>query len=429
MLVCGTISFARQGATLLATLAFAALPGAPLAAQVLQARLPDETQLSRAGLVRQWFTVASLDPLRDQVGAATLIGDRLYVQTTGGALQALDAESGRRIWVAQVGSPEPETFAVAANSSALFVVNSTDLFMLDKETGNQLWHTELQNTPSASPAATDTELFVPTFRGQLDVYDIAERRISWYYATGSPILSQPLVTLDNVAFANAKGNLYVAYRDRRALNFRYQTDAPVAAPLGKIGEEWILLASEDYNLYCLRVTNGQTRWRFAAEGPILRAPTPIGSEVYVIAEGKGMFEIDANTGLERWHNPHPARFVSAGPTKIYTRDRLGSLVILDRETGRLRGAVDASRFDVPVRNVENDRIYLASSRGLIVCLREVELDRPLAVGPSTPGESSRAEGSDAAPQPQPAEEPDSTPQPQPGTDSDSAPQPRPAPEP
>jgi outer membrane protein assembly factor BamB len=302
-------------------------------------------------------------------------------------LQALDSETGRRLWVAQVGGPERELFAVAANSTSLFVVTATDVYALDKQTGTRLWQAQLQDTPSSSPTATETELFVPTFRGQLDVYNIDEQRISWYYSTGAKILSPPLVVLGNVAFANADGSLYVAHRDRRELIFRYHTDAPVSAPLGKIDNEWILLASEDYNVYCLHAANGRTRWRFAAEGPIQAAPTPIAGKIYVLPSGTGMFQIDAETGYEDWRSPHPVRFMAASPTRLYSRDRLENLVIVDRETGELRGAVEASRFALSVRNVENDRLFLASREGLIVCLREAQLDRPVPVEPETPEEA------------------------------------------
>ena len=355
------------------------VPCTPAAAQSVRERLPQELELARAGLVRQWFSRASIDPLRNQVGAVTLLGGRLYVQTTGGTIQALDGETGRQVWVSQVGRPSKDIIRVSANSSSLFVVNATDLYMLDTQTGEHLWHAVLEHAPSASATATETELYVPMFTGQMDVYSIKDRRIDWYYATGSRLLSQPIVTLGNVAFANDKGNLYVTHRNQRSLVFRYETDAPISAPLIKQEDEWIVLASEDFNVYCVHVKSGQTRWRFSAEAPILTAPISIGDKIYILPEHRGMFQIDARNGEELWRSPYVTRFVAASPNRLYGTDRLGNLVVLDRDTGNLVGAMDTNAFELAAVNTENDRVYLLSRSGLIVCLREYGLDKPAVV--------------------------------------------------
>ena len=379
-----TNSLLDKRMTLPVVMVLSLLPCTPAAAQSVRERLPQEFQLARAGLVRQWFSRASLDPLRNRVGAVALIDGRLYVQTTGGMIQSLDGETGRQLWVAQVGRPSKDIIPVSANSTSLFVVNATDLYMLDTQTGEHLWHTMLEHAPSASATATETELFVPMFTGQMDVYNIKDRRIDWYYATGSRLLSQPIVTLGNVAFANDLGNLYVTRRDQRSLVFRYETDAPISAPLIKQGDEWIVLASEDFNVYCVHAMSGRTRWRFSAEAPILTAPVSVGDMIYILPEHRGMFQIDAETGIERWRSPHPTRFVAASPDRLYGTDPLGNLVILDRDTGNLVGALDTNAFELAAVNTENDRIYLISQSGLIICLREYGLDEPAAASPAGP---------------------------------------------
>jgi outer membrane protein assembly factor BamB len=379
-----TISSLRLRATLWAALAIGLLAPRPLAAQSRPEQLPQELDLARAGLLRQWFTMVSLDPLRDRIGTLTLNDGNLYIQTTGGSVQALDGESGRRRWLAQVGGANPDIIPLTANAQSLFVMNATDLFVLDKQSGKQSWQATLQQTPSAPGTATDTELFVPMFDGRLDTYDLKNQRRSWYYATGSRLLSHPIVALGNVAFASNNGNLYVTHHNERRLVFRYETDAPISAPLVKLGEEWIVLASEDYNVYCVHAANGRTRWRFSAEAPILNAPIVLGDKVYILPEGRGMFQIDAETGAEQWRNPQTTRLVAASPTRLYGTDRLGNLVVLDRETGSLEGAVDTSRFELATINTENDRVYLASRTGLVIALREFELTDPVPILPREP---------------------------------------------
>ena len=95
-----------------------------------------------------------------------------------------------------------------------------------------------------------------------------------------------------------------------------------------------------------------------------------------------MFQIDAETGIERWRSPHLTRFVAASPDRLYGTDPLGNLVILDRDTGNLVGALDTNAFELAAVNTEN--VYLISRSGLIVCLREYGLDEPAAVSPADP---------------------------------------------
>ena len=142
--------------TLPVVLVLGLLPCTQAAAQSVRERLPQEFQLARAGLVRHWFSLANIDPLRNRVGVVTLLDGRLYVQTTGGTIQALDGETGRRLWESQVGSPTQDVIPVTANSTSLFVVNATNLYVLDKQTGAHSWEATLQHTPSASATASAT---------------------------------------------------------------------------------------------------------------------------------------------------------------------------------------------------------------------------------------------------------------------------------
>ena len=76
-----------------------------------------------------------------------------------------------------------------------------------------------------------------------------------------------------------------------------------------------------------------------AEAPILTAPVSVGDKIYILPEHRGMFQIDAETGIEQWRSPHVARFIAASPNRLYGTDRIGNLVILDRDTGSLVGAL------------------------------------------------------------------------------------------
>src|SRR5690242_8808338 len=68
-----------------------------------ESRLLPQDEAHRIGLKRAWFTQVQLDPARNFVERAILKNGRLTVMTTAGAVQEIDAQTGKTLWVAQVG--------------------------------------------------------------------------------------------------------------------------------------------------------------------------------------------------------------------------------------------------------------------------------------------------------------------------------------
>jgi hypothetical protein len=70
-------------------------------------------------------------------------------------------------------------------------------------------------------------------------------------------------------------------------------------------------------------------------------------------------------------------FVAGNEKRLYVCDNRGNLVIIHPRTGNRLGAIAAAQSDVPLLNVHTDRIILASSTGLVQCLRETNLTFPV----------------------------------------------------
>src|SRR5262249_60733977 len=62
--------------------------------------------------------------------------------------------------------------------------------------------------------------------------------------------------------------------------------------------------------------------------------------------------------------------LAANPSYVYALDRRGRLLVIDAVRGQTLSALDVSEFNVPVTNEVNDRLYLAGSNGLLVCLHD-----------------------------------------------------------
>jgi hypothetical protein len=55
---------------------------------------------------------------------------------------------------------------------------------------------------------------------------------------------------------------------------------------------------------------------------------------------------------------------------VYALDRQGKLLVIDADRGTTLSSLDVSAFTLPVTNERNDRLYLASNSGLLLCMRD-----------------------------------------------------------
>ena len=132
------------------------------------------------GLTRVWVTRVNVDRALGRVANITQQGRTLFVQTTLGGVQAIDAETGFSHWTVFVGKAEYETEAAGANDEYVGVTNGGNLYVLDRATGRLVAERRLGNAakaPGCSAWGTNGCLFpimVPARSGSLCVQGLAQ---------------------------------------------------------------------------------------------------------------------------------------------------------------------------------------------------------------------------------------------------------------
>jgi hypothetical protein len=102
--------------------------------------------------------------------------------------------------------------------------------------------------------------------------------------------------------------------------------------------------------------------------------------VYVSAERAGLYRLDRETGDTIWRNSDAERFVGVNNKYVYAADPSGRLLIMDLARGNVLSSLDATRdFVVPISNGLTDRVFLASNDGLLVCLHDRDIPRPMHI--------------------------------------------------
>lgn len=379
--------------TALAVFAFSLLWGGTSAVQAQSARsgiIPGPLARQQ-GLERAWVAQVEIDRARGRVAHITLHDGLLVVQTDQAAVHVLDAETRRTLWVAHVGRPGRPTSPPAIGGKFVASTNGGNLYLFERDTGRALWEKHLESVPSAGPALSAERVYVPLVNGVVATYRLpsksddetpAEAMLkdsALNYRGKGMADASPIVTPNGVLWGTAAGNVYQCTIDEMAARWRFKTHDAISAPLF-YRAPMVYAASRDGYVYALRESRGDARWQFSTGSPVAESPAAIGDALFVVPETGGMFRLNADTGEQEWHVPGVFQFVSASPTRLYTVDASGRLLILDARSGARLGSLATEHLPLKIFNAETDRIYLATTSGMIQCLREQELVKPFLHG-------------------------------------------------
>ncbi len=340
----------------------------------------------RFGLERAWATQIELDQSRGRIAHISLEAGLVLVQTDQAAVHVLDAETRRTVWVGHVGEPGAVTVPPAANDKFVVSANGSILFLFDRATGKVLWTRKMPSVPCAGPVIGNDRIYVPQVSGMLTTYRLpnpnrqetpGEQRFKDnalnYMGKGLAGVA-PIVTLSHVMWGTDAGNVYAVTPDELRAVYRFKARDSVMAGLMYRGK-YVYAASRDGYIYALN-QRGAPQWQFSIGNPIVETPMATSDGVYVIAETGGIFKLSPESGEEIWSAPSVFEFIAASPTRLYTADSAGRMVILDAQTGARLGVMSTESMPIKVFNRDNDRIYLASRTGLVQCLHEVALKEP-----------------------------------------------------
>ncbi len=360
-------------------------------AQAPRTALIDQTAANRHGLTRAWFASINVGGAQSPIVDIKFDRGTLFVQTGIATTHAIDGETGRTLWVAGVGAARHPSLPLGISESRVAVVNGTTLYVLDRATGQVQFSQSLHGVPSVGAAFSDVAVFVPTITGQVEVYSVEDddhRNLANLRIEGRD-LTQPATGYLGVAVGSGRGDLGLASLSGTKLTFRFPTNFGFTAAPAAWGSK-IYAGNVGGLLYCFNDLSGREAWSYAAGSAITHTPVAFNDAVYVLCEDLTMYRVSADSGREEWAAKNIRSFLAASPTRIYAIDRFGRLAVLSAKTGALVDRVSMPAFPFPVTNNHSDQIFLATERGLIQSLHEVELTKRLEYSPP-PKESPKPE--------------------------------------
>lgn len=366
----------------------------------------------------------------------------LVVVTERGIVQALNPETGQSLWVKQVGQRNKYLTLASVNSNFVAVMEGMTLHLLDRGTGEMVRTEETNIVTMTGPALSEEWVYVTSLTGAVQAYRLPVEEAAvvvpgqkdarkngtvtapgkraeepryvkeeggsrysednrWNYSSFGRIDSPPLPMRNRIAWATSRGFLYTSSLDKPNVSGRFETKKEVSAPLS-YWPPYIFVASRDGSVYAVpETTTGSIAWRYPAGDSISQKPVALGDAVYVIPDNHVLHCVGMHDGAHRWSQNGIVKFVAASPTRVYAKDELGRLQILEAKTGARLSQFDVGRLNLAVTNDRSDRIFLGTERGLLFCLHEPALAAPAIHVFPTEAEIRNAARAAAAAKPKP----------------------------
>ena len=356
-------------------------------------------------LQKLWEAQAVLNVDRDKVAHIVNDEDVVYVQSTAGVVTAINAETGREMWTTQVGRTDEVAMPATSNAGIVMIVAGPKLYAMDKFTGRQLFSYRLNSQPSAGPVITEGSFLVPlsdtsVAACSLKTLQYLERYqklpsgvaqpIAWRFVTGEVIKLAPVAGSSRCAFVTDMGNVFVVdiggvQSGKSKFQFLLQSQPTAPLTLASRDQEYLFAAAANNRLYCIGLnTNGRMQWTYPLGQRVSEPITVIGQDVFVVGDEGELMTLGLKSGLPtKTSSGKPfvlsdvETLVSVTEKAVYVVDSSGRLLTVDRKTGEVVEITQIPGMNVPIRNSLTDRIYLSSTSGRVVCMKESGIDLPI----------------------------------------------------
>lgn len=331
----------------------------------------------------------------------------MYVQSSRGALQAMNAETGETLWNVAVGEDRHPALSPAANDRFVAAISGSKLHLLKRESGETVWQRDLDENPIFGPSISPSYVFVPGNGGHVSGYKLPDDQSdyrnepAWGYHSGARITAPAFLTEKTLSWSTNLGQMFVVDLAGPTVLYRHQTGAPIYGGAAYVKPDQLIVASTDGYVTSIHETDGTIRWSVSTGADIESEPLVSGNLVYVVTRLHDLYCLGAEQGAEHWIATGIDRLISVGHDRVFARDLQGRLVAIDAASGSLLAGMPLGAFDQPLLNAVTDRVYLMSRDGSILCLRESSANYPIIARPLP---ISPEEAAAAAKAKQPAEE-------------------------
>ncbi len=276
-------------------------------------------------------------------GGLAAEGGRIYAATGFGYVYGLDAQSGKKLWEKNVGSPIRAS-PTAANGKVVVVTSDGLVYALSAADGQEVWnHRGLPERSSilsnASPAIDGDVVVVPYPSGEV---------IALRATDGQPVWTESLA------------------RTRTASSLSAMSDAARPA----IDGGTVYAVGHAGRMIATSLRSGERLWSLNVPG--IQAPYVAGEYLFVVDTGGQLLAVGRRDGKVAWSTKLPNATTWSGPvlagSKLWLTSNKGQLVAVDAASGKVENQQDLGSpiYIAPV--VAAGRMYVLTDKARLIAL-------------------------------------------------------------
>jgi len=297
--------------------------------------------------------------------------DSLFLSDHSGTVTALDAQTGKRRWTADIDAAVSGGVGYGSGLVLLGTIEG-QIFALSAEDGSVLWTSSVSSEVLSSPVANDQIVVVQSADNQLFALDATTGENLWQHDAGAPILS-----IRGTSSALLSNNMVIAAFDSaKLIAFNAQHGAlmwetRLSLPQGRTELERMvdidgrpllvgdIVYSVSYQGRLGALTRGTGRNLWFQDSSSHHSPAYSDGKLYVTESDDTVRGFQAGSGQVIWSNDQLRFRELTGPAKfgdsIAVADAKGYLHLLDAQNGNFVGRtkVDSSGISVPLLVIDN----------------------------------------------------------------------------
>ncbi|OYP35451.1 hypothetical protein CGZ80_11455 [Rhodopirellula sp. MGV] len=316
----------------------------------------------------------------------------LYTLASNGTVDCRDAESGKPIWISQVGDPELNYGQLGVDDQFVTVLNGSSIILLDASNGEPIDSKRTIDVPLYGTVISGGFVLAPTIRNGVEGYRLADlnKKITTvrYMQTVEGLSLEPLAkspTSPVVAWGTNKGYIYfMDVTNAPSVTFRLDTVGNVNGKPAPAGGDRFFFASEGGQAYSVRATRlGDVLWSQPLGEPFYDTPFLLESTVFLNSAYGNLFALNERTGEPIWAEPTSsvAKILGGIPGALFVRLMSGQFAEIDAKTGKVMSVLPIDKSEFLAVNRLTDRLYLIDGRGVAQCLRPVGSTAPAILHP------------------------------------------------
>jgi outer membrane protein assembly factor BamB len=319
----------------------------------------------------------------------------LVVTSSDGLVQTMNAETGQVLWNASAGTSTLPSLPAGVSDDYVAVINGNRLYVYTLQTGQLLNTRPCKTIPSGMPKPAGDWIFVPGMNGRMTGYHATDpEKLTWAQASSGRSETPPSVSLDKrfLSWSTSTGMInFAKIENEPEIWNRLHTDDDVSTAAIPVPDGFVIVSDDGKavrmsfpNETDLVSRSGGMVWKYDVGSPLLNEAIAGDGVVLIPTIDRRLVALDIETGLALWNTPvrNVESVLAVSDRAVYVRTTDRKLGIIDRVNGQPINTI-SGRIARGLPNTTNDRIYLISPEGMIVCIREEDKLSPLSHFTST----------------------------------------------